>query len=186
MPSSILHPPSSLHISITNRQRTRKVSSRLLEKITADLLAELKIKNAELGINLVVAPEMTTLNETFLRHAGSTDVITFDYSVQTTGARAARLREAKTRTRERATRASLQGEIFICVDEAILQARKYGTRWESEIVRYVIHGVLHLLGHDDRRTAARRRMKREENLLLRLISRRFSLAQPGRAVKLVA
>ena len=45
----------------------------------------------------------------------------------------------------------LHGEIFICVDEAIRQARRFGTIWQSEIVRYLIHGVLHLLGFDDSR-----------------------------------
>jgi len=158
-----------MNVVIVNRQRTQKINSRLLKNITASLLAELKIKNAELGINLVAATEMTLINETFLRHKGSTDVITFDYA----GARAARPSEAKTRTRGRAARAPLSGEIFTCVDEAILQARKYGTRWESEIIRYVIHGILHLLGHDDSRPAARRRMKREENRLLRRLAGKF-------------
>ena len=51
------------------------------------------------------------------------------------------------------TRATLHGEIFICVDEAVLQARKFRTSWQSEIVRYLVHGVLHLLGHDDSRPA---------------------------------
>ena len=175
-----------MNIVITNRQRTRKVNSRLLRNIAADLLAGLKIENAELGINLVATPEMTLINEMFLLHKGSTDVITFDYAGQATGARAARPPAAHNGTRGQAARAPLHGEIFICVDEAILQARKYGTRWQSEIVRYVIHGMLHLLGHDDSRAAARRRMKREENRLLRRLPRRFSLAQSARAVKLVA
>jgi probable rRNA maturation factor len=70
------------------------------------------------------------------------------------------------------------------VDEAVLQARKFGTHWQSEIVRYVVHGVLHLTGHDDRLSAARRKMKREENRLLTGLSRRFSLAQLSRPVRL--
>ena len=39
-----------------------------------------KVQGAELGVYLVATPEMTRLNETFLQHAGSTDVITFDYA----------------------------------------------------------------------------------------------------------
>ena len=64
----------------------------------------------------------------------------------------------------------LHGEIFVCVDEAVLQARKFGTSWQSEIVRYIVHGVLHLLGFDDSSAGARRKMKREEN---RLVARTF-------------
>ena len=161
-----------MNIVIANRQRTRKINLRLLKKIAAGLLDELKIEHAELGINLVATPEMTLINETFLRHKGSTDVITFDHLNPDFGIGNPELQ--------------LHGELFICVNEAILQARKFGTRWQSEVVRYIIHGILHLLGHDDSRVAARRRMKREENRLLRRLPRRFSLAQPARAIKLVA
>ena len=44
---------------------------------------------------------------------------------------------------------ALHGELFICVDEAVAQAKEFKTSWQSEVVRYVVHGVLHLLGHDD-------------------------------------
>ena len=162
-----------MNIVIVNRQRTRTINPRRLKQIAAALLSDLEIEEAELGINLVTAREMTLINETFLRHEGSTDVITFDYAE----ARTALPREAKTKTRVRAARAPLSGEIFVCVDEAVLQARKFGTRWQSEVVRYIIHGILHLLGHEDSVVATRRRMKREENRLLRRFPRRFSLSQ---------
>jgi probable rRNA maturation factor len=72
------------------------------------------------------------------------------------------------------------------MDEALLQAKKFGVSWQSEVVRYVIHGVLHLLGHDDLRTDLRRTMKREENRLVRRLAGRFSLAQLERMTKLRA
>jgi probable rRNA maturation factor len=174
MPSSILHPPSSLHISIASRQRTRKINPRRLKQITEVLLADLKFGEAELGINLVSAREMTLLNETFLRHEGPTDVVTFDYSAE------------EKRKAESGKRKALHGEIFICVDEAISQSKKFKTSWQSEVARYLVHGVLHLLGHDDRRADDRRRMKQAENRWLRRLGRRFSLAQLGRAIKLAA
>jgi probable rRNA maturation factor len=150
-----------MNIVIVNRQRTKKIEARLLKRIAEALIAELKIPEAKLGINLVAAPEMALLNETFLKHTGSTDVVTFDYA---DGA-------------HRVTRPALHGELFVCVDEAVLQARTFKTKWQSEIIRYIVHGVLHLLGHDDHRIAARRKMKRAENRLLRLLARKFSLAQ---------
>ena len=159
-------------IVILNRQRTKKINVRFLRQIVAVLFVELDLAGAELGICLVGAPEMTRLNETFLRHAGSTDVITFDYSVP------------KPRTRD--PRPKIHGEIFVCVDEAVVQARKFGTSWPSELVRYVVHGTLHLTGHDDRRPAVRREMKREENRLLGRLSRRFALAQLSRPVRITA
>jgi probable rRNA maturation factor len=72
---------------------------------------------------------------------------------------------------------SLQGEIYISMDAAVAQARQFRTTWQAELVRYVIHGLLHLAGHDDQRAPARRRMKREEDRLLRGVARQFSFKQ---------
>jgi len=171
----------NMNIAILNRQRTRKINLRQLKQVAQALLAELELEKAELGINLVGAPEMTRLNETFLRHAGSTDVITFDYS--DTGRVGSPLPAGGAHG---VTRPALHGEIFVCVDEAVVQARKFGTSWPSELVRYLVHGVLHLTGHDDRRPAARRKMKREENRLLGRLSRRFALAELARPARIPA
>jgi probable rRNA maturation factor len=159
-------------IIIANRQRTQKINLRLLKQIAQALLAELKIENAELGVNLVGAKEMAALNWKFLRHEGSTDVITFDHGEK--------------RKAESGKRKLLHGELFICVGEAVSQANIFKTNWQSEIVRYVVHGILHLLEHDDLRPDLRRKMKRVENLLLRKLSKKFSLAQIGGGSKLRA
>ena len=163
-------PSEFVNIAIATRQRTKKIDARLLRKIARKLLLELKVSEAELGINLVAVPEMTRINETFLHHDGPTDVITFDH---TDGAHGV-------------THPALHGELFICVDEAISLAKQFGTSWQMEIVRYVVHGVLHLCGHDDSGPGLRRKMKREEDRLVRLLAGRFSLAQRSGAVKLGA
>ena len=159
-------------LAILNRQRTKKINTRLLKEIAQKVFTELKIETVELGISLVGAREMTLLNETFLKHEGSTDIITFDYQEPGTGNREPELK--------------LHGELFICVDEAILQAKRFRSTWQSEIVRYVVHGILHLLGHDDLKPALRRRMKREENRLVRRLSRKISFAQLSRTAKIGA
>ena len=140
---------------------------RLLRTITLSLLTELlKLEDFELAICIVHAPEMAKINETFLQHSGSTDVITFDYSDNPSSV--------------------LHGEIFICIDDALVQAREFRTSWQSEITRYVIHGILHLLGFDDLNPAARRKMKREENRLLKKVSSLFPLRKLGGSPKLRA
>jgi probable rRNA maturation factor len=161
-----------LTIVVANRQRTKKINARLLKQIAAELFVQLKIENAELGINLVGAREMTLVNETFLRHEGSTDVITFDHSEKR------KSDDGKLKT--------IHGELFICVDDAIVQAKEFKTDWQSEIARYVAHGILHLLGHDDLKPVPRKKMKVEENRLVGLLAKRFSLAQLSRAAKLGA
>jgi probable rRNA maturation factor len=164
-------------IAISNRQRVRKFSRPRLKQITAALLADLKVEHADLGIHFVAAPEMTRLNEKFLRHQGTTDVITFDY-LDNVG-QASRLSHSKTPNSGDRQHAcpTIHGEIFICVDEAVWQARKFGTSWQSEVIRCLVHGVLHLLGFEDSTARARHKMKREEDRWLRKLSRRFTLSK---------
>ncbi len=140
---------------VRNRQHRRPLSCRLLARLTRALLRDWLEKDCfELAVYLVGAEEITRLNERFLRHQGRTDVITFDY-------------------RDPACPQLLVGEIFVCVDEALAQAARFRTTWQSEVLRYVAHGILHLCGYDDRTPAARRRMKRAENRLVRQLTARF-------------
>jgi len=161
-----------MSLTILNRQRTKKINSRFLKQVVAELFAELAIAEAELGIRLVGAPEMARVNWQFLQHAGSTDVITFDH-------RDWQLPIANCQLK-------IHGELFICVDDAIKQAKAFGSSWQSEVVRYVVHGVLHLLGYDDLKPDLRRTMKREENRIVRHLAKRFALAQLARPGKMAA
>jgi rRNA maturation RNase YbeY len=136
----------------------------------------------DLAVYVVAEAEMTRLNETFLRHKGSTDVITFDYSENAESASrppTCPAPNAPSRDRRDACPALLHGEIFICVDEAISQARRFRTTWQSELLRYVVHGVLHLLGYDDHHAPARRTMKKQEDALVDHLSRQFDLCSLG-------
>ena len=174
-----------MKITVVNRQRTKKINVRLLKKIVSGMLLEMNITAAELGINLLAAREMTLVNETFLHHEGSTDVITFDYH---DGGPASRLSHSKCSKDGGRCDAgpTLHGELFISVDDAVAQAKKFKTNWRSEVVRYVAHGVLHLLGHDDLKPELRRKMKRAENRLVRRLEKGFSLAQLSPAGKINA
>jgi len=150
-----------VHVTLLNRQRTRKLDAQRLRKVTLALLGELHVVKAELGVTFVADEEMTLVNETFLQHEGSTDVITFDHTTTQDSRRKSMETEHN----------MLHGELFICLDEAIRQAKRFRTTWQSELTRYIVHGVLHLLGHDDHRAADRREMKREENRLVRKLAR---------------
>jgi len=149
---------------LCNRQRVRRINTPLLRRIVRALLAEFPhIQSYELGIYLVAESEIVRLNQKFVGHAGSTDVITFCHDGP-----------------------ALRGEIFVCLDEAVRQAPRFRTNWQSELVRYVVHGVLHLRGFDDQRPPARHKMKLEENRLLRSVTRRFPLSRLERKTKLRA
>jgi probable rRNA maturation factor len=146
-------------LTLRNRQRSRAIDLRLLRRILRELLSSLlELEGFDLAFHFVNDREMTRLNENYLHHAGSTDVITFDYS-------------------NAGESEPVAGEIFICVDEALTQARRFHTTWQAELTRYIIHGLLHLHGHDDLQPVARRRMKKEEGRLLKELGKRFRLSK---------
>src|ERR1041385_8172526 len=88
-------------ICLINRQKTRSIDSRLLRTITRFLIEEhFRWPRYEFCLHLVTSSRMARVNEQFLNHTGSTDVITFDYSPP-------------------GPRDRLSGEAFICVDEAV-------------------------------------------------------------------
>jgi probable rRNA maturation factor len=155
-------------ITLRNRQTTQLLNLRLLRRITRALLHEARPHgDFDLAVYLVAEPEMTRINETYLRHKCSTDVITFDYA------------ETSAFSLQPLAILALHGEIFVCLDEAVSQARRFHTTWQSELVRYVVHGVLHLLGYDDADSRARRRMKAAEEALVRLLARQFEFHRLG-------
>jgi probable rRNA maturation factor len=136
-------------LTFTNRQKVRRVNIPLLRRIVTDFLrAQLKITNYDLNICLVDEASITELNEKFVRHKGSTDVITFDYS----------------------DGGPLAGEVFVCLPQAIAQAQLFNTSWQSELLRYIVHGVLHLQGYDDQTPSEQRKMKTAEDRFLRELS----------------
>ena len=149
-------------VALRNIQRDHRVNTRLLRRIALRLAERCFAGRAcELTICLLSASAMARLNTTHLQHSGPTDVITFDYSEPGSGG-------------------GVQGEIFLCVAEAGRQAREFRTTWQQELVRYLVHGSLHLIGYDDRTPAKRRVMKREENRLVRQLAREFDLGKLGR------
>jgi rRNA maturation RNase YbeY len=146
-------------LRIFNRQKTRRINTPLLRKITLHLLAQWPgLVSHEFAIHLVDPSEMTQVNEQFLGHEGSTDVITFDNS-------------------EGHLPNAMAGELFICIQDALDQAQQFHTTWQSELARYVAHGLLHLRGYDDLKPDLRRVMKREENRQVTELERLFDLDQ---------
>ena len=69
------------------------------------------------------------------------------------------------------TEEGLLGDVVVSTHRAISNAERFGTSAEEEITRYVVHGVLHLLGYDDM-GEERDRMKKREDVLLEGIRRK--------------
>jgi probable rRNA maturation factor len=152
-------------VRVFNRQRGRAVDTRLLRRMARSLLEEtMGLEEFDLAVHLVGAREMAGLNNVHLNHEGPTDVITLDYGAG-------------------GTANGLAGEIFLCVDVAAEQSRRFRVTWQAEVMRYVIHGILHLRGHDDHSAAGRRQMKREEGRLLKELDGQFRLSKLVRKTK---
>lgn len=86
------------------------------------------------------------VNKEFLNHDYFTDIITFD---DTTG----RL---------------IRGDIFISLDTVASNAETVGTTYDDELMRVIIHGILHLCGINDKGPGEREIMEAHENDALAL------------------
>lgn len=91
---------------------------------------------------LVNDRKMAKLHREFMNIRGTTDVITFNLTDPG---------------------AALEGEIYICLDQARRQARDYGVPLYQEIARLAAHGVLHLAGFDDHSESQRHQMRKLED-----------------------
>jgi probable rRNA maturation factor len=150
-----------MSLCFRNRQRVCPIDLRLFRRIVRHALDHhFKPETYELCFHFVEAKEMARVNEEFLDHIGPTDVITFDH---------------------RADRHGLHGEIFICPEVAVSQAKEFRTSWQEEIVRYAVHGLLHLQGHDDLAVGPRKKMKHEEERIVKELGKQFALARLQRA-----
>jgi probable rRNA maturation factor len=150
---------------LRNRQRQQRLDMRLLRRIVQALLGRVcPTDSFDLAIYIVTQAQITHLNETFLRHKGPTDVIAFHYGTEPAPCPSADKQDAPP-----------AAEIFVCLEVALSQARRFHTTWQSELVRYLVHGTLHLLGYTDQDPKLRREMKKVENALLSDLTRQFDL-----------
>lgn len=157
---------------LKNLQKDCPVRMALYRAIVMTLLREhLRLEQFNLGIQLLGSGPMARLNEQYVHHSGPTDVITFGYSTQeTNGTNGTNGTDALTLK----AGTLLCGDLAICPAVALEQARSFKTSWQSELVRYAVHGMLHLLGYDDLEPVLRRRMKREENRLVKMLGSEFN------------
>jgi len=139
--------PSAPRISVRNLQKTISVNAAGLEKFAAKAvrhcLQSRKRKQTDLRklshifVWLISDRRMARLHRQFLGQTGPTDVLTFQH-----------------------------GEIFISAETAKRHARLFGNSIMRELQLYIIHGLLHLHGFDDRTQAEARKMRRTQEKIL--------------------
>ncbi len=117
-------------------------SEKLAEWIEASASAEGKAVSA---INFIFCSDdyLYRMNMDYLQHDTYTDVITFPYSSSEDD--------------------FIEGDIFISVERTAENAKQFGVSAELELHRVMIHGVLHLIGYDDKSTAKKKIMTAKED-----------------------
>ena len=145
-------PKQSVKFRLTQTGAAKKVFAipselRAKMKQAAQLVADTELPGISLDLSMVAMSdeELLGINRTSLGHDFFTDVITFE--IERTGD-------------------SLESEIYISVERALENARRFKRPAELEIVHLIIHGVLHLAGYTDKTPQKRKQMRTRERWYL--------------------
>jgi len=122
-----------------------KINKIQIHKLLSFLRKELKIAFNFLEINFISSEEIYILNKEHLKHNYSTDILTFNYT---------------------GDNEILDGEIFISVEDASKNSKEFKVSLTEELYRLVIHGILHLVGYNDKMKKEKIIMKKKEDILL--------------------
>ena len=133
-------------VEIVSSQEAVRVPRKRIAEVAAKIARQEGIRVSHIEIAVAAEDEMAAMNRRYLHHAGATDVLSFDLSDDVTD--------------------GLVGQVVVCGDVAAREAPIHGHSAQRELLLYVIHGLLHLTGYDDKtpRLAARMHAKAEELL----------------------
>jgi probable rRNA maturation factor len=135
----------TIAIHITNRQKTLPLDRGRIRRAVGAIVRDAEIADARISIAIVDDPTIAKLHEQFLNDPEPTDVLSFAL--------------------ERSTQ-FLEGEVVVSAETAKACAAKYRATPEEELLRYVIHGTLHLVGYDDATPGQRATMRKKERKYL--------------------
>lgn len=156
---------SRLAIDVATDGVRLPVSQAKVREAARLVLASQQVRDAMLSFAFLPSRAMARLNREHLGHAGATDVISFGF---------ARASED----------APVVGDIYICPDVARENARAAGVGVREELLRLVVHGTLHILGHDhpvDEERTASPMWKLQERLVARALGRAGGVSRAGRS-----
>ena len=147
---------AAVSVTVANRQRLVRVAAAWLERLASRALAVEGVVRAEISILLVNDRRIGRLHAEWFGDPSPTDVITFPLST--------------------AGSDMLSGDIVVSAETARRCGCEFGWTPREELAYYVVHGLLHLTGHDDTSPAARRAMRARERAVMRAVG----LAVPPR------
>jgi len=148
-------PPLKPKVLISSSQKALRVPRKKLTELAAFVARAEGRSLAQIDLAVVADRRIAALNRSYLGHAGSTDVLSFDLSDSRTP--------------------GICGQLIVCGDLAVREARRRGCSPQRELMLYVVHGLLHLMGYDDTSIRAAAKMHARQDELLRQF-----LARPRR------
>lgn len=116
----------SVAVDVASDGVRASISADRVRDIVRTVCRRQKVKDALISVTFVTSRRIASLNREYLEHSGATDVITFELAPAA---------------------GVVLGDIYIAPDVARQNARSLGTAVREELVRVVIHGTLHVLGH---------------------------------------
>jgi probable rRNA maturation factor len=145
-------PTPKPNVVISSSQHAVRVPREDIRRLVAFLAETEGAAIAEVDLAVVPADEMAAMNRRYLRHAGATDVLSFDLSDN--------------------TRRGLVVQLVICGEVAAKEAAARGLPVRRELLLYVVHGLLHMMGYEDESIRGAAKMHaREEELLAEFLRR---------------
>jgi probable rRNA maturation factor len=135
-----------IRVSIASPQDIVAIDRALMRQTVLAVLEGEDIHEAEISLAFVDNPTIQQLNKRYLQHDEPTDVLSFPLS------------EPNAR--------GLAGELVIGAEVAKSQAESRGHAVHAELALYVIHGLLHLSGYDDKTSAGATEMHQRERQYL--------------------
>ncbi len=131
---------------------TKTPSKRLLKAWIKEFVSNHGKKVGELAFIFCSDEKILEVNQNFLQHDYYTDIITFDYC------------EGEI----------VSGDIFISVERVKENATSHNAEYNTELIRVLAHGVLHLIGFQDKSPKKKKEMTENEDLCISLFFTKFA------------
>jgi len=149
--------PLKPKITLYNAQKEMRFSLVLLKRVLRYCLEILNISTDEVVFHFVSRRQICALHRRFFDDPSPTDCITLP--IDPPG--------------EKCAGYHLLGEIFICPKTAQIYAQEHGLSAFEEVIRYAVHGLLHLIGYNDMQLKDARAMRKKEEEVMQKISDLF-------------
>lgn len=134
-------------LNLTGNESGVVSSEAVISAISSVLDGEDKDYNT-VSVLLVSDDEIKEVNKKYLGHDRTTDVVTFPLHEKSE---------------------PIEGEIYVSLQTTERNSKTYNNSHSNEIIRVVIHGILHLAGYEDSTSESREEMKKKEDFYLNLI-----------------